>query len=85
MKIIIKMILIFILKQWKVNNIILEFVPKNIKFIIAIHKLYTKYPELEAKKTGTYVSNGNKINLFDTIQDNGLENGNIIIIINKVD
>ena len=60
-------------------------VPKNIQFIIAIHKLYTKYPELEAKKTGTYVSNGNKINIFDTIQDNGLENGNIIIIINKVD
>ena len=45
----------------------------------------TKYPELEVKKTGTYVSNGNKINIFDTIQDNGLENGNIIIIINKVD
>ena len=61
-------------------------VPKNIQFIIAIHKLYTKYPELEVKKTGTYVSNGNKINIFDTIQDNGLENGNIIIIIiNKVD
>ena len=60
-------------------------VPKNIQFIIAIHKLYTKYPELEAKKTGTYVSNGNKINIFDTIQDNGLENGNIIIIVNKVD
>ena len=59
-------------------------VPKNIQFIIAIHKLYTKYPELEAKKTGTYVSNGNKINIFDTIQDNGLEDGNIIVIINKV-
>ena len=58
-------------------------VPKNIQFIIAIHKLYTKYPELESKMTGTYVSNGNKVNLFDTIQDNGLENGNIIIIINK--
>ena len=59
-------------------------IPKNIQFIIAIHKLYNKYPELEAKKTGTYVSNGNKINIFDTIQDNGLEDGNIVIIINKV-
>ena len=59
-------------------------VPKNIQFIIAIHKLYNKFPELEEKKTGTYVSNGNKINIFDTIQDNGLEDGNIIIIINKV-
>ena len=59
-------------------------VPKNIQFIIGIHKLYTKYPELEMKKTGTYVSNGNKINIFDTIQDNGLEDGNIILIINKI-
>ena len=59
-------------------------VPKNIQFIIAVHKLYTKFPELESKKIGTYVSNGNKLNIYDTIQENGLENGNIIIIINKV-
>jgi len=59
-------------------------VPKNIQFIIAIHKLYTKFPELETKKIGTYVSNGNKLNIYDTIQENGLEDGNIIIIINKV-
>ena len=60
-------------------------VPKNIQFIIAIHKLYTNYPELETKKIGTYVSNGNKICLYDTIEENGLEDGNIIVIINKVD
>ena len=25
-------------------------VPKNLQFIVAIHNLYTKYPELETKK-----------------------------------
>jgi len=60
-------------------------VPKNIQFIFAIHKLLDKYPELESKKTGTYLSNGKQINVFDTIQGNGLENGNIIVIINKFD
>ena len=60
-------------------------VPKNIPFINAIRMLYTKYPDLESEKIGKYESIWNKINIFDTIQDNGLENGNIIIIINKVD
>ena len=59
-------------------------VSKKIQFIIAIHKLYNENPELEYKKIGTYESNGNKINIFDIIQDNGLENGNIIKIINTV-
>ena len=64
-------------KQYKIR------VPKNIQFIIAIHKLYSKYPELETKKIGTYLCNGNKVGLFNTIQENGLENNNIILIINK--
>ena len=59
-------------------------VPKDIQFIIAIHKLYNRYPELETKKMATFVSNANKINIFDTIHDNGLKDGNIIVIINKV-
>ena len=58
-------------------------VPKNIQFIIAIHKLYSIYPELESKKTASYVCNGDKICIFDTIEENGLQNGNIILIINK--
>ena len=59
-------------------------VPKNIQFIIAIHKLYSKYPELETKKIGTYVANGTKVCIYDTIQENGLQDGSIIVIINKV-
>ena len=58
-------------------------VPKNIQFIIAIHKLYSIYPELESKKTASYVCNGDKICIFDTIEENGLQNGNIILMINK--
>ena len=59
-------------------------VSKNIQFIVAMHNLYTKYPELESKKIGTYVCNGNKVCIFDTIQENELIDGNIIVIINKV-
>jgi len=58
-------------------------VSKDIQFIVAVHKLYNKYPELESKKIGTYLCNGNKICIFDTIQENGLQEGNIIVIINK--
>ena len=64
-------------KQYKLE------VSKNLQFIIAIHYLYTKYPELESKKIGTYVCNGNKIIIFDTIEQNGLKEGSIILIINK--
>ena len=60
-------------------------VSKNLQFIKVIHKLFTNYPELESKKIGTYVSNGAKIGLFDTIQENNLEQGSIILIINKYD
>ena len=60
-------------------------VSKKIQFIIAIHKLYSKYPELETKNIATYVSNGSKICIYDTIEENGLQEGNIIVIINKVD
>ena len=60
-------------------------VSKDIQFIIAIHKLYTKYPELESKKIATYVSNGNKICIYNTIEENELKEGNIIVIINKFD
>ena len=60
-------------------------VSKNLQFIVAIHNLYTKYPELESKKIATYVCNGSKICIFDTIQENELNDGNIVVIINKVD
>ena len=65
-------------KQYKLR------VSKSLQFIIAIHYLYTKYPELESKKIGTYVCNGNKICIFDSIEENGLKEGNTILIINKV-
>ena len=58
-------------------------VSKNLQFIVAIHYLYTQYPELESKKIGTYVCNGDKICIFDTIEEIGLKDGNIILIINK--
>ena len=58
-------------------------VSKNVQFIIAIHKLYNKYPELESKKISTYVCNGSKVCIYDTVQENGLQEGNIILIINK--
>ena len=64
-------------KQYKLG------VSKNLQFIIAVHYLYTQYPELESKKIGTYVSNGNKIIIFDTIEENGLTEGSTILIINK--
>ena len=59
-------------------------VSKNLQFIVAIHNLYTKYPELKSKKIATYVCNGRKICIFDTIQENELIEGNIIVIINKI-
>ena len=58
-------------------------IPKNIQFIIAIHKLYNKYPELESKKIAIYVCNESKVCIYDTVQENGLQEGNIILIINK--
>ena len=58
-------------------------VSKDLQFIVAIHNLYTKYPELETKKIATYVCNGKNICIFDTIQENELKAGNIILIINK--
>ena len=64
-------------KQYKLE------VSKSLQFIAAIHNLYTKYPELKSKKIATYVYNGKNICIFDTIQENGLNDGNIIIIINK--
>ena len=59
-------------------------VSKDIQFIIAIHKLYSKYPELETKKIATYVCNGSKVCIFDTVQEKNLQEGNIILIINKL-
>ena len=77
------------------NNITLNFrttegqtqykllVPSDIQFIKVVHKLLNTYPELETKKIGTYICNANKIGLFDTVQENNLENGSIILIIHK--
>ena len=59
-------------------------VSKKIQFIVAVHKLYTKYPQLETRKIGTYICNGSRIkDIYDTIEENGLQEGNIILIINK--
>ena len=58
-------------------------VSKDLQFIKVVHKLFTIYPELEAKKIGTYVSNGRNIGLFDTVQENEIEENSVILIINK--
>ena len=57
-------------------------VSKNIEFIIVLSKLYTKYPELLPLKLFTYKCNENKVYLYDTVEENGLQGGNIILIIN---
>ena len=56
-------------------------VPLTAQFIKVIHILFNKYPELESKKIGTYIFNANKINLFDTVSENALKNGSIILIV----
>ena len=58
-------------------------VSKDLQFIKVIHKLYNDYPELEDKKVATYISQGNKINLFDTIEENHLTENCIILMVNK--
>ena len=60
-------------------------VPKNLQFIKVIHILFNTYPELETKKIGTYICNANKINLFDTVSENNLQNNSIILIYIKID
>lgn len=64
-------------KKYKIS------VSKDLQFIKVVHKLFTIYPELEAKKIGTYVSNGRNIGLFDTVQENEIEENSVILIINK--
>ena len=56
-------------------------VPLTAQFIKVIHILFNKYPELESKKIGTYIFNANKIKLFDTVSENDLKNGSIILIV----
>ena len=56
-------------------------VPLTAQFIKVIHILFNKYPELESKKIGTYIFNANKIKLFDTVSENELKNGSIILIV----
>ena len=79
------------------NNINLDFrlmdsnkkydikVSKDLQFIAVIHKLFNKFPELESKKIGTYESNGKNVGIFDTIEENDLASGSIILINNKFD
>jgi len=59
-------------------------VSKDMQFIKVIHKLYNDYPELEDKKVATYISQGNKVNLFDTIEENQLNENCIILMVNKL-
>lgn len=58
-------------------------VPIDTQFIKVIHKLFNVYPELESKKIGTYICNANKISLFETVSENKLENGALILIIHQ--
>ena len=58
-------------------------VPINIQFIQVIQMLYNTYPELESKKIGTYIYKSNKIGLFKLVSENGLEDGSIILLLNK--
>ena len=56
-------------------------VAKNIQFILALSKLCFQYPELKEGNLFTYKCNENKLYLYDTIEENGLQDGNIILII----
>jgi len=60
-------------------------VSKDTQFIKVIHELFNNYPELESKKVGTYICNAKNLSLFDTVEENGLEEGSVILIINKFD
>ena len=56
-------------------------VAKNNQFILALSKLCIKYQELKEGNLLTYKCNENKVYLYDTIEENGLQEGNIILII----
>ena len=58
-------------------------VPKDIQFIKVIHKLFNIYPELENKKVASYISQGDRVNLFNTVEENKLQENAIILMINK--
>ena len=60
-------------------------VSKDTQFIKVIHELFNNYPELEFKKVGTYICNAKNISLFDTVEENGLNEDSTILIINKFD
>ena len=58
-------------------------VSKDLQFIKAIHKLFNNYPELEEKKISCFISQGDRINLFDTIEENKLNENSLILMIDK--
>ena len=58
-------------------------VSKDLQFIKAIHKLFNNYPELEEKKISCFISQGDIINLFDTIEENKLNENSLILMIDK--
>ena len=58
-------------------------VSKESQFIKVIHKLYNNYPELEEKKISSFLSQGDRINLFETVEENKLNENSIILMINK--
>ena len=84
MKALMKMVLIYILKQWRINNIILEFL-KIFNLLLLFINYILNILNQNQKKIATYVSNGNKICIYNTIEENELKEGNIIVIINKFD
>ena len=58
-------------------------VNKDLQFIKVVHKLFIKYPELETKTIGTYLCNGQNVRLFDTLKENEIVDGSVILIITK--
>ena len=64
----------------KDNSLFKLRIPKKILFIMSLNYLYTKYPELETRTISNYTCNGNNVCLFDTIQDNGIKEGDTILI-----
>ena len=61
----------------EINSYIFK-VPKNIPFILAVVKLYSKIYSIENSKIRDYKIDNKKIYLFDTIEENGITDGIVI-------
>ena len=62
------------------NNVHFSLICKNTDLFINIeHKLYEEYPDYK-NKNNLFTVNGNNINKFQTLEENGIKNSNIILL-----